>query len=107
MRIPARDEHGSINLGQAVAITLYELIRNPRAVTATPAAHKAATAGQMDRLTSLLLEALCASGYVQERTAESAERKIRRLVRRLALPAIDAEVWQGMMRQILWKLGKQ
>ena len=106
MRIPSREEHGSINLGQAVAVTLYELIRNPRAVTTTPAAHKAATAAQMDRLTNLLLEALGASGYVHEKTAESTERKIRRLVRRLALPAVDAEVWQGIVRQILWKLGK-
>jgi len=30
--------------------------------------------------------------------------KIRRLVRRLQLNAHDAEVWLGMLRQILWKL---
>src|ERR1700685_4123174 len=31
MRIPTRDEHGSMNLGQAVAVCLYEIIRTPEA----------------------------------------------------------------------------
>ena len=107
IRIPCREEHGSMNLGQAVAVVLYELIRSPQAVTAVPEAQKAATAGQLDRLTTLLLEALGASGYVHERTSESTVRKVRRLVRRLSLPSVDAEVWQGIVRQILWKLAKK
>jgi TrmH family RNA methyltransferase len=104
MRIPTRDEHGSMNLGQAVAVTLYELIRSPRAVRAEPRAKQAATSEQLERFTALLLEALRASGYVNEKTADSTERKARRLVKRLDLPGTDAEVWQGMLRQILWKL---
>ena len=32
---------------------------------------------------------------------------LRRLVRRLNLPARDAEVWLGMLRQIVWKLRKE
>ena len=104
IRIPTRDEHGSMNLGQAVAVTLYELIRSPRAVRAEPRAKKSATVEQLERFTSLLLDAMRESGYIQEKTAESTERKTRRLVKRLDLPATDAEVWQGMLRQILWKL---
>src|SRR5271155_1531537 len=30
MRIPTREEHGSMNLGQAVAICLYELVRGAK-----------------------------------------------------------------------------
>jgi tRNA/rRNA methyltransferase len=52
----------------------------------------------------MLLDALRASGYVNPRTASSTTQKVRRLVRRLNLPARDAEVWLGMMKQILWKL---
>ena len=33
--------------------------------------------------------------------------KIRRLIRRLELPAHDAEVWLGMMRQIQWRLKRE
>ena len=104
MRIPTRDEHGSMNLGQAVAVTLYELIRSPRAVRAEPRAKKAATVEQLERFTQLLLEAMRESGYIQDKTADSTERKTRRLVKRLDMPATDSEVWQGMLRQILWKL---
>ncbi len=104
MRIPTRDEHGSMNLGQAVAVTLYELIRNPRAVRAAPRAKKAATVEQLERFTQLLLEAMRESGYIQDKTADSTERKTRRLVKRLDMPATDSEVWQGMLRQMLWKL---
>lgn len=106
IRIPTREEHGSMNLGQAVAVTLYELIRNPRAVTATPRAKKAATSEQLERVTTLLLDALRHSGYVNEKTAASTEHKTRRLVKRMDLPGADVEALQGMLRQILWKFGQ-
>ncbi|HYL95328.1 MAG TPA: hypothetical protein VET69_05930 [Terriglobales bacterium] len=41
---------------------------------------------------------------MKPRTAASTEEKLRRLVRRLQLPAQDTEVWMGMLRQIVWKL---
>jgi TrmH family RNA methyltransferase len=106
MRIPTRKEHGSMNLGQAVAVALYELIRDPRAASAKPEPIKPARAGDVERLTALLLEALQESGYTNPRTAQSTEEKVRRLVRRLDLPARDVEIWLGIFRQILWKLSQ-
>lgn len=103
IRIPAREEHGSMNLGQAVAVCLYEIIRNPK-VTATPERRRAADAGDLDRITALLEEVLDRAGYVHARVEGSTRMKIRRLVRRMDLNAHDAEIWQGMLRQILWKL---
>ncbi len=105
MRIPTREEHGSMNLGQAVAVCLYELARDPRAARRTPGAMRSAAAGEVERFTGMLLEALRRSGYVQPRTGKSTEEKIRRMVRRLNLPARDAENWFGMLRQILWRIG--
>lgn len=103
MRIPTREEHSSMNLGQGVAVCLYELVREARA--AWPAGRlQPATAGEMERITAMLFDALRASGYVRPRTAASAHEKLRRLVRRLGLQAGDAEVWLGMLRQIVWKL---
>ena len=90
---------GSMNLGQAVAVCLYELTRNARA--SKPEKRKAATSEDLDRFTQLLTEVLEESGYVH---SGGAEIKIRRLVRRLELPAHDAEVWLGMIRQIQWRL---
>lgn len=90
---------GSMNLGQAVAVCLYELIRNP--APPKPDERKPAVAEDLDRLTSLLAEVLHKSGYMH---SEGAESKIRRLVRRLGLAGHDAEIWLGIVRQIHWKL---
>ena len=104
MRIPAREEHGSMNLGQAVAVCLYEIIRSPAAAKTAPDAKRLADAAHLERITELLETILDRSGYVHARVEGSTRMKIRRLVRRLQLNAHDAEVWLGMLRQILWKL---
>ncbi len=104
MRIPTRQEHGSMNLGQAVAICLYELRRSDAEENARFAPAPTASAEDHERFTALLVELLSRSGYIHERTSSSTELKIRRLIRRLPLPAADAETWLGIFRQILWKL---
>jgi tRNA/rRNA methyltransferase len=108
MRIPTREEHGSMNLGQAVAVCLYELVRGQKTVPTQIAPGQKeknpAKSGEVERLTRVLLEVLRDSGYVKPR-AVAAEEKLRRLVRRMKLNANDAEVLLGMTRQIAWKLG--
>ena len=104
LRIPTREEHGSMNLGQAVAVCLYEMIRQPAAARTTPETRRPAGAADLERLTLLLEETLDRSGYVHAGTEGSTRLKIRRLVRRMDLSAHDAEVWLGILRQIRWKL---
>ena len=103
MRIPTREEHISMNLGQAVAVCLYELCRGSRAAQ-RPEKLKRASAGEVERINGVLLEALRASGYVNPRAESLTEDKVRRLVRRLNLQTEDAELWLGMLRQMLWKI---
>ena len=97
-----------MNLGQAVAVCLYELVRGRKtAPVKTPPGEKRetpASSGEVERLTQAMLAVLRDSGYVKPR-AVAAEEKLRRLVRRMELNANDAEVWLGMLRQIAWKLG--
>jgi TrmH family RNA methyltransferase len=107
MRIPSREEHASMNLGQAVAICLYEIVRNPAAAKFVPEAKRPADAAHLERITEFLETILDRSGYVHARVEGSTRMKIRRLVRRLQLNSHDAEVWMGMLRQILWKLENQ
>jgi TrmH family RNA methyltransferase len=104
MRIPTRDQHASMNLGQAVALCLYEIVRSPAAAKATPEVRRSAGAGDLERVTAMLEEILEHSGYVHERVEGSTKLKLRRLVRRMNLNAHDAEVWLGILRQIRWKL---
>ena len=106
VRIPSRAEHGSINLGQAVAICLYELVRlgNP-VVAGDQREQKPADGRDVERLSVLLWDALRISGYSGKQELAQ-EQKLWRLVRRLDLREDDARIWLGMIRQILWKLGQ-
>jgi tRNA/rRNA methyltransferase len=103
MRIPTTPDL-SMNLGQAVALCLYELARDPKAAAARPERIKPAAAGELEQITVMLLETLRRSGYVNPVTEGSTEEKVRRLVRRLNISARDAPVLMGMLRQVLWKL---
>jgi len=110
MNIPTREQHISMNLGQAVAVCLYELVRDGRKTTPAKKivkqekTEKHATAGEVERISDGLLEALHRSGYVNPVAATSTEERVRRLVRRMDLSSKDAELWLGMLRQILWKV---
>ena len=93
-----------MNLGQAVAVCLYEVIRSTVASRQAPGTKQPAAGDDVERITGLLLQVLARSGYVHARVAGSTELKTRRLVRRMNLTAHDAEVWLGMLRQVVWKL---
>ena len=103
MAIPSRDEHRSMNLGQAVAVTLYEFIRDSNApsIQGKP---RAAIIEDVERLTALVGEALTVSGFTKPPTTASSALKLRRMVNRMGLSKKDAIDWQGMMRQFLWKM---
>lgn len=112
MHIPSREEHTSMNLGQAVAVCLYELARSAaktsncvssKALSRTGKAKPAASA-ELERITTMLIDALRASGYLGERSVSAKEEKVRRMVRRMELSTADAELWLGMLRQMLWKM---
>jgi TrmH family RNA methyltransferase len=111
LRIPTQTEHPSMNLGQAVAIVLYELVRQPGEGAAAPPVPQIplenqpekplATAEERERLTILLLEVLALSGYARH---PSPEEKVRGLMRHLPLTQSDVHHWLGLLRHILWKL---
>jgi TrmH family RNA methyltransferase len=105
LHIPTRDEHVSMNLGQAVAVCLHQLAHEleirPAASQPSP---DLATAEDLERLTQLLLDSLTLSEYAKAGMEASLEEKVRRLVHRLNLNPSDADLLLGMLRQILWKL---
>jgi tRNA/rRNA methyltransferase len=124
LRIPTREEHGSMNLGQAVAVCLYEMSRDATArETKRPAPARPdrsagkrrnqkdqevalpATSAQLERITTMLLDALRTSGYLEAKPSAKTDEKIRRMVRRLKLSGADAEFLMGMVRQMVWKIG--
>ena len=127
LRIPTRELHGSMNLGQAVAVCLYELVRGEAPSSYAkkvsrgrnqPSSAKRrknqtkeqleaaslATSGELERVTTTLLGVLRASNYLDSQPSAATDEKVRRLVRRLRLSTSDAELLLGMLRKMLWKM---
>jgi tRNA/rRNA methyltransferase len=107
MHIPTHKSHVSMNLGQAVAVCLYELDRRRQVQPSIAKKVTGASAAETERITTGWFEALQLSGYVKPRLETSTEVKLRRMIRRFKLSSEDAKVWLGMVRQILWKLNER
>jgi TrmH family RNA methyltransferase len=102
VRIASDEAQPSMNLGQAVAVCLWELARDgdvPIAKDEPPA-----LAGDVERLGGLLMEVLEAAVYVHPKTAASTEAEVRRMLRRLHVTDTDAHLLMGMVRKLVWKL---
>jgi len=102
MRIPTHPRTPSMNLGQAVAVSLYEVVREEVRPRSSRFEDMAGT--DAEQLTKMLHEVLVESGYTNRITAVSTDLKIRRWIRRLRVSRRDAPLLLGILRQILWKI---
>jgi tRNA/rRNA methyltransferase len=105
LHIPTREEHQSMNLGQAVAVCLYEIVR-AKDVETSRQPETPASLATAERITETLLAALRESEYVNPKTGQLAEEKLRRMVRRFNLESADADVFLGMLHKVNWKLNQ-
>jgi TrmH family RNA methyltransferase len=106
LTIPTHEQHISMNLGQAVAVCLFGLSRNV-VDEAISEETEPAESGEIEKITQGLYEALKISGYVKPGNDAVSEKKVRRLMLRFNLQAMDAKVLLGMVRQIVWKLRQE
>jgi len=106
MALHADLRHPSMNLGQAVAVCLYELVRT-RTLPHTGRPSTAPTTAESDRLLTLFTEILEASEYTRHHPARSAPSDLRRFLLRAQIDRTDIVVWMGIFRQLLWKLRKE
>lgn len=110
VEIPTDPAQPSMNLGQAVAVCLYELSRQ---ASGAPAADRragavpAATSAQLDRLAELIEKTMSAARYSPAMMEESNRHDLRLLLRRLALSPADLRRVLGLFRRILWRLGRR
>jgi len=113
VEIPTDAGQPSMNLGQAVAVCLYELATRafhaPEApssepATLVPSAPPATTSSHLELLAGVIEETMVAAGY-SPRTMQAANRHdLRLMLRRLALSAHDTRRMLGLFRRILWRL---
>ncbi|MGA2890869.1 MAG: RNA methyltransferase [Terracidiphilus sp.] len=107
VEIPTDPRQPSMNLGQAVAVCLYELAAH--AFTAEerppqPALTRVSASGRLDLLAGVVEETMHAAGY-SPKTMQAANRHdLRLLLRRLMLSEHDTRRILGLFRRILWRL---
>jgi tRNA/rRNA methyltransferase len=116
--IPTNKQNISMNLGQAVAVCLYEFARavpledstlnesllKESLLEQSGQTSEPATADKTELITECLLQALNISGYIKPGTEKMFEKKTRQLILGFNLEAYDAKLLLGMVRQIIWKL---
>ena len=106
IEIPTDPRQPSMNLGQAVAVCLYEL-----ACRALPASHQAVTdvdssapSATVDLLAGLVEKTMTAAGYSPRVMQPANRHDLRLLLRRLAPSALDTRRMLGLFRRILWRI---
>jgi tRNA/rRNA methyltransferase len=110
VEIPTRAEQPSMNLGQAVAVCLYELatrihpVYEGQTVLGSDPPHLNAPAAALDLLAEVIGQTLTASGYSPEPMAATNRHDIQVLLRRLSLDSADARRVLGVFRRILYRL---
>jgi len=130
IEIPTNPRQPSMNLGQAVAVCLYELSRqaahgdderNTGGVRGLPPfAQKqaermghgavevgpASSSGTLDRLAGLIEQTMTAAGYSPRVMQPANRHDLRLLLRRLAPSALDTRRMLGLFRRILFRLNR-
>ena len=128
IEIPTLPRQPSMNLGQAVAVCLYEL---SRLTAQTPEKHDNAslrglppfppkqaermrhgegageldsTSGVLDRLAGLIEESMVAAGYSPRAMQPANRHDLRLLLRRLDPSSLDTRRMLGLFRRILYRL---
>ena len=99
MTIPTHEDCPSMNLGQAVAVCLYELVRERPTALAPPADKP--SAGMSEAAIRLALEMLHASGFVLPGNEDDLTRRLRSSLLKYDLTKYDLNLLCGIMRKTL------
>jgi tRNA/rRNA methyltransferase len=104
-------EQPSMNLGQAVAVCLYEISREPASVGNLHRELLQASAqpdsAQLDRLALLIEETMDRVNYTTRGIRSANGEALRVLLRRLMPNEADLRRMMGLFRRILWQLGRR
>lgn len=109
VEIPTDTQQPSMNLGQAVAVCLYELATRTAELPAAPpeVTRSLAPSGTLDRLAELIEQTMAAAGYSPHSMQAANRHDLRLLLRRLQLNAQDMRRALGFFRRVLWRLANR
>ncbi len=100
MSIPTQPNCPSMNLGQAVAVCCYELVRNQAQTEFVPRPAEMATAGATEAALQLLLDVLHQIDFVLPGNKPDLKRRIRSSFFRFNLTRYDVEMLCGILGRI-------
>lgn len=108
VEIPTDPRQPSMNLGQAVAVILYEIgckvLPEGRISPSAEAGAARADTEALDRLGSLIEETMTAAGYSPRSMQPANRHDLRLLLRRLAPNSLDVRRMMGLFRRILHRI---
>jgi tRNA/rRNA methyltransferase len=106
VEIPTSPRQPSMNLGQAVAVCLYELAGRAHGAEASAeiAEELAAPAEKLELLAGVVEEAMRTAGYSPGNMEAANRHDLRLLLRRLRLTGRETRRILGLFRRILWRL---
>ena len=110
VEIPTDARQPSMNLGQAVAVCLYEIAtrgfaaQRPEREDATPDRAHPTASGRLEILAGLIEETMAAADYSPPAMRPANRHDLRLLLRRLAPSEHDTRRMLGLFRRILWRL---
>jgi len=105
--IPTDTRQPSMNLGQAVAVCLYEIATRTNSTTVLhPAAQtpSATTSSELDRLAGIIDQVMLAAHYSPESMHQANRHELRLFLRRLSLSVRDTRRVLGFFRRVLYRL---
>lgn len=106
VEIPTHPDQPSMNLGQAVAVCLYELAaassRSPNPQPSDP--RPAASSASLDLLAGVIEQNMDAAGYSPAVMQAANRHDLRLLLRRLGPTERESRRILGLFRRILWRL---
>lgn len=117
VEIPTDARQPSMNLGQAVAVCLYELasrafvdsesapkIGTGKAADVAGEPRPAASSGELERLAAVVEETMWAADYSPAAMRDANRHDLRVMLRRLAPTKRDTRRMLGLFRRMLWRL---
>lgn len=116
VEIPTDARQPSMNLGQAVAVCLYELAAHAsvsetgtqtETEARTDAPSRTATSGDLDLLAEVIEQIMEAAHYSPESMRDANRHDVRLLLRRLAPNQKDIRRILGLFRRVLWRLQRK
>jgi len=113
VEIPTHSRQPSMNLGQAVAVCLYELSAprsnspEPPAIPSSHLADPPATAHDLDLLAEIIDQTMVSANYSPSIMRNANRRHLHLLLCRLRLSHPDVRRILGLFRRVLWQLDRR